>query len=96
MVRRTDDAHLSSSRDLSSDSITSKSLGGAALTFLTAFDHAIDAPITVCLEITPKILSSSCHAYSSTAVGRFLFAGHSLCRVSKEFIKLCGASLQAL
>ena len=95
-VRRTGDTDLSWSRDLSSNGVTCKSLAGAVVTFLTAFGHEINTPTTVRFNTAPNIPSSSYHAYGSTAVARFLFAGHSLCRVSKELMKLCGASLQAL
>ena len=48
MVRRTDDAHLSSYRGLSADGVTCKPLAGAAVALLTTFGHAIDSPNTVC------------------------------------------------
>ena len=83
MVRRIGDAHLSSSRGLSTHGVMYKSLAGATVTSLTAIGHAIDAPIIVCLEITPNILSS-CHAYGSTAVDRFLFAGPFQSRDQRE------------
>ena len=95
-VRRTGHADFSASRDLSSDTITSKSLGGAALTFLTAFGHAIDAPTTVCFETTANILNSSCHAHHSPAVDQFLSAGPFQSRVETERTKLGDSRLQPL
>ena len=96
MVRRTDDAHLSSSRGLSADGVTCKPLAGAAVALLTAFGHAIDSPNTVCPKSTRNILSSTCHAYRSIAVDRFLSAGPFQSRDQRERSKPSGVTLRPL
>jgi len=96
MVRRTGDAHLSSSRGLSADGVTCKSLAGAEVASLIAFGHPIDSPNTVRPKATPNILSSTCHAYRSTAVDRFLFAGPFQSRDRRERSRPSGVPLQPL
>jgi len=96
MVRRTGDAHLSSSRGLGTDSVMYKSLAGAAVTSLTAFGHIIDTPIAVCLDTTPNIPSPLCHASAQLYFDQFLSEGPFQSSVDQERTKLCGSSLQPL
>ena len=53
-------------------------------------------PTTVRPKTTPNILSSTCHAYHSIAVDRFLFAGCFQSRDRRECSKASGVSLQPL
>ena len=59
-VRRSGSAGLSACRDLTADSIIKKSLAGEAVTSLTVFGHAIDAPAAIFLDTAPNILGSAC------------------------------------
>ncbi len=89
MVRRTSDEDLSASRGPIALAVMRNSLVGAAVASLTFFGHAVDDATAACLEYAPDITSSSCHAYRSTAVARFLSAGPFQSRFEKEGTKLC-------
>jgi hypothetical protein len=95
-VRRSGCADLSASRDLTADSVMSKSLAGAAVTLLIVFDHGIDAPTATFLHTVPNILGSACLCYAQLQSPESLSAGRIQRRVAKERVKLCGAPLQPL
>ena len=96
ILSRHADVEFGSCRGIQPLAAMTKSLADPAARSLVVFSHGINGPTGTRLENAPNILSSSCHAYGSTAVDRFLFVGCFQSRVSKELIKLCGASLQAL
>ena len=96
LVRRSGGADLSASRGPSSNSVTIKSLVGAAVASLTFFDHGIQAPTAICLHTSPNILGSACLCYAQLQSPESLSAGESQSRVAKERAKLCGARLHPL